>query len=663
MYKRMAVKAGILLSAVSMATMAAGAGGVPSGASWGQAAASAPANVIILGSVVDADTGTPVSGATVTFAMRVAPAARAGGAGTPPAGLPPGANQIRLLTTSEGKFVVRDVPPGNVQLTATAPGYISGGYGKTTPTGSTVPFVVTAGAKVADVTLRMWKTAALTGMVTDDRGEPMARVQVRAFRRTFNRGQPRLATAGLATTDDRGTYRLASLTPGAYVVGVPQTQMSMPSGMLDRLVEGVMSGNMMNVAQSMELAASGAAMAPLGLRMGDLVVGTASGQVPLAGEDGGLRVYPSRFYPGSDSPGSAEVVELRSGEERTGLDLALPLVPTVSVSGVVMGPDGPVGNVGVRFRRSGDAVAADDSFDVAAATTRPDGSFHMPALPVGSYVARVLRAPPPRMSAAQIAALPEDMRAMAASMLGGSGPAPATLFAEVPVAADRDVAGVTLTLGTGATVSGRVEFRGAAAPPASVEAISVTLQPIDAQPTTLRISPTQVSADGTFTTSGYPPGRYTLTAAGRATPGWVLGSVLVGGRDGVYQAFDLGTRDVTDVVVTFVDRPSSLNGTVTPARAGEPAMAAVVAFPAAWREWIAGGMAPQVARVVRSSPKGDFAMPNLPPREYLVVAVSSDAAPDLTDPTVFEALARSATTVTVGEGDTRTVSLRLMEVR
>jgi len=135
-----------------------------------------PATAVLLGQVVDAETGAPVTDVVVQMAIRAAA---------------PGANQIRLLTGADGKFVVRDVPVGNVQLSVSGAGYVNGGYGQTSPGGPVQPFVITADAKVADVKIRLWRTATISGVVTDERGEPRPGIEVRAMRRTFVRGQPR----------------------------------------------------------------------------------------------------------------------------------------------------------------------------------------------------------------------------------------------------------------------------------------------------------------------------------------------------------------------------------------------------------------------------------------------------------------------------------------
>ena len=646
-----------------------------------QAPQAPPATAVLLGQVVDAESGEPVSDVTVQMAMRVAPAARGGGAGAVP-GMAPGANQIRLLTGADGKFVVRDVPVGNVQLSVSGAGYVNGGYGQTSPGGPVQPFVVTADAKVADVKIRLWRTATISGVVTDERGEPRPGIEVRAMRRSYVRGQPRLSLQGggaggaavaalagpLSTqSDDRGMYRISGLVPGDYVVVSPQTQVAMPAATLENAMRGAVTGDAQALMSAgMDFAFSGGAMLQNGVRVGDLLVGTQSGQLPVPQADGRLRVYTTRFYPGVDVPSQAAILTLGSGEERGNIDLALPLSPTVSVSGVVMGPMGPVGGVGVRVRHAAETLVQDQSVDVASATTRADGTFLLPAVPTGNYVIRVMRNARPAIPAAQLAMLPAEMKSALGAM-ANPGPMDAmTLFAELPLPLERDVAGLALTLTTGATVSGHFEFDGAGAPP-PVQGVSVALTSIGGEwssgammPAALGGAGGRVSPDGTFTTAGSPPGRYLITTSGRMPPGWFVKSALVNGRDAAFEPFELEGRDVANVVITLTDRRSTISGTVHNATGGAGTAASVIIFPAAWREWIAAGMNMQVARLVRTPPAGTFSIAGLPPREYLMVAVENTEAPDIQDPTVYEALARAATTVTVGDGETRTVTMKIV---
>jgi hypothetical protein len=77
---------------------------------------------LVMGQVVDADTGQPIPGAIVRLAMRNAAAAQAARSGQPGPPLPP--QQLVELTDNDGRFLFHDLPKGNVALSATAPGYM-----------------------------------------------------------------------------------------------------------------------------------------------------------------------------------------------------------------------------------------------------------------------------------------------------------------------------------------------------------------------------------------------------------------------------------------------------------------------------------------------------------------------------------------------------------
>ena len=82
---------------------------------------------LILGRVVDASTGRPVSGAVVALTggpQRVqAPAIP----GQPPQSPAP---QPQLLTDSEGRFAFRFLARGNYQVSASKPGFSPGAFGR-----------------------------------------------------------------------------------------------------------------------------------------------------------------------------------------------------------------------------------------------------------------------------------------------------------------------------------------------------------------------------------------------------------------------------------------------------------------------------------------------------------------------------------------------------
>src|SRR5688500_4561450 len=355
---------------------------VQRGAGPGPAGAGAGANPIglIVGRVVDASTGQPVAEAEVTVAMRT-PAPPPG----PSGGLPPlmgsSGQNVRLLTGADGRFVIRDLPAGNVQLSAKASGYLNGNFGQTRPGGPPQPIQISPENRTVAATVRLWKHAVISGMVTDESSEPAINIQVRAMARTFKGGQPRFAVAGTGRTDDRGMYRITGLAPGDYVVAVPQTQSTMPVATMDNLMQSIMTGQGVGNAAA-ELAASGiGGSGGMGVRVGDQLVNSQSGAMPVLRGDGRMAAYLTQYHPAASSPVEAAVFTLASGEARGGVDIRMPLVATAKVSGTVIGPDGPLPNVPVRLLNAAEADTGDVLSDVARSATAANGTFQMFGVP------------------------------------------------------------------------------------------------------------------------------------------------------------------------------------------------------------------------------------------------------------------------------------------
>jgi hypothetical protein len=457
-------------------------------------------------------------------------------------------------------------------------------------------------------------------------------------------------------------YRIAGLTPGDYIVLVPQTQTTMPVAFMDGMMQGLMSGQGLGAGLdpgSLDLATSlGAAGSGMGVRVGDQMVSSGSGTMPVLSGDGRMAAYVTQYHPAASTSGEATVLTLASGDERSGVDIRMPLVATARVSGTVAGPDGPLSGVPVRLVNM--AEAADDVLgDVARSVTAANGSFQMFGVPTGQYTLKLLRQGRQPLPAA-VANNPQ-----LAALMGGRGGGPVsasdalTLFADVPLSVERDVTDLAITLSAGATVSGRVEFVGTAAMP-PFTTMSVTLTSMGSAALPMRPSP--VAEDGRFTTPGIPAGRYFNNTMARTDgPGWFVKSAMVNGIDALDQPFELTTENIGNVVVTFTDRRTTVSGTVIDA-ASAPAQGTVIVFPASHREWIAKGMSPRLMRNIRTQAKGTFSISGLPARDYLIVAVGDDHMPDVQNPTVYEALARAATSLTLSEGDTRTLSIKLTQV-
>jgi hypothetical protein len=620
-----------------------------------QPPSSSPPTGLILGRVVDAGTGRPVAGAIVSLL----------GPGSP-----------RALTSGSGQFVFRKLPKGRFNLVASKPGYVDGAYGRQQPGGAQRSIEVADAQPVGDVTIMMWRHAAISGTVTDEAGEPLVGVTVRLFQRRYSAGHRRFLSAGLVNTDDRGMYRFAQLAPGEYVAAFVSHEVSVPPEVVD-LVRMPQSPSDTKAQDIMRERFS------IGLfSMQSVQVGSTARQietsapVPPISDDAAapVYVYPTLFYPNAPSAARAAVITVQAGQEREAIDLSLHPVRASRVSGSVIGPEGPASDLGVHLV----SAAEDDiqELEPGAAMTDANGTFTLAAVSAGQYVIKAARIPrPPARAADQTTtmtmiqvggSLTTGFSSSATDPLQNSPPPipddPAFYANTAVVVGDRDLNGVVVMLQHGGRLSGRVEFDGSHDRPdaAALSRISVTLDradlsvtPLPGLPGNSGPPPGRVEANGTFKTYGQPPGRY-LLRVGALPGGWTLKSVIAEGRDISDAPFDLGTSDIGNVVITYTDRPTKLSGVARTKDGNPDTEALIVVFPSDPAGWTDVGTNPRRVRSTRPTSNGTYTFNALPAGEYYVAAILEGAVSSWQDPQVLADLARTATAVRLGEGDTRT---------
>jgi protocatechuate 3,4-dioxygenase beta subunit len=171
----------------------------------------APAIATVEGVVVAADTGQPLRKAQVRLV------------GT-------ASSLASTVTDGDGRFVFSGVHAGEYTVAASKPSYLdmvlgSRRFGLTSPG---TPFRVAAGQKIENIQLRLPKASVISGTITDEFGDPAFNTAVRVMRYVYGYGERYATTFGQqAFTDDRGTYRIAGLVPGEYVVSaVPRDVVS-----------------------------------------------------------------------------------------------------------------------------------------------------------------------------------------------------------------------------------------------------------------------------------------------------------------------------------------------------------------------------------------------------------------------------------------------------
>jgi hypothetical protein len=606
---------------------------------------------VIAGQVIDAGTNLPIGGATVTMNPRFG-GARAGGPGPAAAGGP-----IRLITGADGRFVIRDLLKGSYVINANADGYLGGTSGQARPGATSEPIDVGDGERVSDVRIRLWKTAVLTGTVVDEAGEPAVVTPVRVYRRVAVAGRVRYTPTVYATTDDRGVYRASGLAPGDYIVAVPQTQATMPSAIMDSMLQGIAGGGSPITGALMDVMSSGGgAIRGTGVRVGDLMLSSEAGAAAPS-SDGRIFAYQTVLYPSAVSLSQASLISLKSGDERSGIDLQLRLAPTFRVSGNVSFPGGTAGLLTVRLTPAADDGTGDLGFDVATAATRQDGTFTFLGVPPGQFFVRVIKPPRPQIP-------PELANNPMVQMALGGGSAQA-LYGEVPITVgSSDITDIAIVLNEGAKLTGRLAFDGALPPPQGpqLRSLAISLQAADGRSAgaVAGFQQTTIDQDATFKTPNYPAGKYLINAP--VGQGWIVRSIVVDGRDVTNEPFELRDADITNVVITYTDKVAQVSGTVHVSSGGTVASGSTVfMFPADYRARIANADGRRF-RNAAISKTGTYTFALLTPGEYFVAALDVDDVPENRDTPFFDAVSRVATRVTIGEGDKKTQDLQFVKV-
>lgn len=636
---------------------------------------------ILMGQVVDAQDKRGIAGALVGLVGEVpVPQAAASSTDAP----------RQILTDGSGRFMFRNVSAGRYQVRATAPSYIAAGLGQNRPTGSSQSVELTTDDEKRDgLLVRMWKSASISGIVTDESGEPVIGYSVRLLRRTATSRGVRYALANTVSTDDRGFYRMSGLTPGEYLVAMLSSQTTMPAAVVDEYYREMMSGaSSLNSQIYRDLSSSGASPSMGGYRLGEFIVqGGTAGRMggpppPSPIDEGRMMTYLNQYFPSASVISQATVLSLAAGEERANTDLRLRLVPTVRVSGTITGPDGPVRNMGVRLVPPGvdDVSGGDSNMEVASSATDASGNFTMFGVPPGTYLVRATRIPRPsplqsrNMTTVEVSG-PNGMIMGMSSSSGPpvSAPLPAdpTLSGQAQITVSTsDLTGVNLVLRSGPRISGKVVFEGTKPQPTpeQIQQASIQIQPISG--TTLiqmLTAPKRVEPDGRFSTVGYPSGRYLVTAtmpnvSGQPTS-WRMKSVVRAGRDVGDEGLDVEGEDVTDVVITFTDQPSEISGAVTDVKGQSDLGALVIAFPADNDSWRQGNPNARRIRSARVTTTGTY-MLSLPPGAYYLAALSDETADNWQDPVKLEAVMRGgATRVTLADGQKLTQALTTRTAR
>ncbi len=552
------------------------------------------------GRVVAADTGKPMRRARVFNSAAELP----GGRGT--------------LTDDSGGFDFSDLPAGRYTINASKSGYIQLSYGQRRPLQAGTPLQLLDGQQLKGIDFSLPRGGVISGRVFDDSGDAMPGVQVQILRYQYQQGDRRLVPAGQGQSDDRGVYRVWGLNPGEYYVSATARN------------EGL-SRNIQQIAQQVAQAVQNGGVGPGGApgrggRGGNGVValGGLNGQ-----DDQDQLMYAPTYYPGAGSPAEARAVTVGLSQEVGDIDFALQLVRTARVSGHVENPDGSwtaQGNVQLAPQQSGTRGNFGQNYGGRIGW---DGQFSIPNVPPGLYTLRARNND-------------RDM--------------PLSTSQPLSVAAG-DVSDVVVILQTGGSLSGSLVFLpGSSSAPADLTQIRVTTLATDPDDNIGPQPNARVNKDGTFTMDGVGVGQRLVRANGQLR-GWNLKSVEIGGRDVTDTPIDVRSgQKIGNVVLTFTDKVSEIDGSVTDAQGQPVTEYTVLAFSTNTAHWRAQSR--QIA-TARPDQTGMFKIRNLPAGEYYVVTVDPSEQGEWFDPTYLDQHRAAASRVTLGDGDIKTQDFRV----
>jgi hypothetical protein len=139
--------------------------------------------------------------------------------------------------------------------------------------------------------------------------------------------------------------------------------------------------------------------------------------------------------------------------------------------------------------------------------------------------------------------------------------------------------------------------------------------------------------------------------------GWMLKAVTHGGRDITDGEIPLRSgEELRDVQVTITPRVTTVAGQLTDAKNQPVYDATVVVFAAQPQRWFEGSRSVKAAR---PDQQGQWRLKALPPGDYLAVALEYVEDGSWNDPEYLESLRKYAVTVTLGEGASETVALKV----
>lgn len=378
---------------------------------------------------------------------------------------------------AEGRFLFEDLAPGTYLLSAEKAGFLHEYYGSV---------ALAAGQHLKDLEFKLTPQAVIAGRVLDDEGEPAGQAVVNVSRLAGSRS--RSMPTGGGQTNDLGEFRIAELAPGRYVLGAT------PTG------------------------------------------GPQIGQTAEPRSDKPEEALATTYYPGVLDLAAASAVEVKAGQQLTGIDINLQKTRVYRVEGRIAGltPARSARNLNLSVTpREHEDMSTVFLTGGAGGGVKPDGSFELVGVRPGAYYLTMYER--------------ADMGRPA-------------VVGRIPIdVADAGLKGVVVPIIEPLQVSGTMRVEGEPKK-LSLDALRVMLRQADGASYGNR--PAAVNPDGSFKIGGLMPDRYSVMLMGVPETAY-LKSVRLGKQEASDSSVDLSQAQGAAVIeLVLGTNPGSVEGTV-----------------------------------------------------------------------------------------------------
>lgn len=339
--------------------------------------------------------------------------------------------------------------------------------------------------------------------------------------------------------------------------------------------------------------------------------------------------YAPTYYPGTPSVAEAQRIAIGIGQTLTNVNMALLPTHTARVTGTAVDSTGKPISGGMVFvmQTTGPMVMS-----TTAGQIKPDGSFVISSLAPGEYT---LRAQP----------------------MGAFGDAPELATARIEVTGD-DISGVQLIGLKPVTVAGRIVVPPGAEQSFNPSTVRVVTGPVE--PDQMMLGPGgggRINDDLTFELK-VPPGRSLIRLLARTAGDWSTKAERLNSVDITDTGIDVRPgEDISGLEIDLTNQQTQITGAVSNGRGEAVKDYSVVVFARDRERW----SLPQ-SRYIRSGQAdqdGRFKVTGLPAGDYYAVALDYVEPGEMNDPEFLDRVKERAITLSLGDGETKTLDLKL----